>query len=257
MRNIRTIGRLDVKNSNLIKSINLEGLRIVGNPNSFAKEYYKKGIDELIFIDSVATLYGRNNLSKIITKATEDIFVPITVGGGIRKLEDAKMILNSGADKIAVNTAAVKNPKFISDLANSLGSQSIVLSIEAKEKNNNSWEVYTCNGREPAKLDVIDWIKKASKLGAGEILLTSIDQEGTRKGFDVKLMKKASEVTDIPIIASGGFGEINHIYELMNESDIDAIAFADAIHYKRISINELKKAIKFIQNKNEKKINHN
>ena len=257
MRNIRTIGRLDVKNSNLIKSINLEGLRIVGNPNSFAKEYYKKGIDELIFIDSVATLYGRNNLSKIITNATKDIFVPITVGGGIRKLEDAKMILNSGADKVAVNTAAVKNPKFISDLANSLGSQSIVLSIEAKEKNNNFWEVYTCNGREPTDLDVIDWIKRASKLGVGEILLTSIDREGTRKGFDIQLMKKASEITDVPIIASGGFGEINHIYELMNESNIDAIAFADAIHYKRISINSLKKAINLMQNKNEKKINYN
>ena len=257
MRNIRTIGRLDVKNANLIKSINLEGLRVVGDPNSFAKEYYKNGIDELIFMDSVATLYGRNNLSEIIYNATKDVFVPITVGGGIRKLEDAKKILNSGADKVAVNTAAVKNPEFISELAKALGSQSIVLSIEAKKKSNDSWEVYTCNGREPTGYGVIEWIKIVSKLGAGEILLTSIDQEGTRKGFDVQLMKKTSEITDVPIIASGGLGETKHIYELINESNIDAIAIADAIHYKRISINDLKKTISSVQNKSEKKINNN
>ena len=243
MRNIRLIARLDIKNSNLIKGIHLEGLRVVGDPNTFAKKYYQDGIDELVFMDCVATLYGRNNLSNIINTATKDIFIPITVGGGIRSLEDARNILNCGADKIAINTAAVKKPEFISELANVMGSQSVILSIEAKKRDENHWEVYTSNGREPTGLDVFEWIKKSVNLGAGEILLTSIDNEGTRKGFDTKLMRLASQVTDIPIIASGGFGNINHLVDVINLGKIDAAAVADAIHYKRISVKKLKKTI--------------
>ena len=248
MRKIRLIARLDIKSSNLIKPINLEGLRVVGEPNVFAKKYYKEGVDELIFMDCVATLYGRNNLSSIIKKATRDIFIPITVGGGIRNLDDAKNILNCGADKVAVNTAAVNNPEFISELANAIGSQSVVLSIEAKKRNKNYWEVYTSNGREPAGLNAYDWIKKAVKLGAGEILLTSVDKEGTRKGFDVELMNMASKTTDVPIIASGGFGKVDHLAEVINFGQVDAIAIADAIHYKRISVSDLKKSIFKITN---------
>jgi cyclase len=248
MRKIRLIARLDIKSSNLVKPINLEGLRVVGEPNFFAKKYYKEGVDELIFMDCVATLYGRNNLSSIIKKATRDIFVPITVGGGIRNLDDAKNILNCGADKVAVNTAAVNNPEFISELANAIGSQSVVLSIEAKKRNKNYWEVYTSNGREPTGLNACDWIKKAVKLGAGEILLTSVDKEGTRKGFDVELMNMASKTTDVPIIASGGFGKVDHLAEVINFGQVDAIAIADAIHYKRISVSDLKKSIFKITN---------
>ena len=248
MRKIRLIARLDIKSSNLVKPINLEGLRVVGEPNFFAKKYYKEGVDELIFMDCVATLYGRNNLSSIIKKATKDIFIPITVGGGIRNLDDAKNILNCGADKVAVNTAAVNNPEFISELANVIGSQSVVLSIEAKKRNKNYWEVYTSNGREPAGLNAYDWIKKAVKLGAGEILLTSVDKEGTRKGFDVELMNMASKTTDVPIIASGGFGKVDHLAEVINFGQVDAIAIADAIHYKRISVSDLKKSIFKITN---------
>ena len=248
MRKIRLIARLDIKSSNLVKPINLEGLRVVGEPNFFAKKYYKEGVDELIFMDCVATLYGRNNLSSIIKKATKDIFIPITVGGGIRNLDDAKNILNCGADKVAVNTAAVNNPEFISELANAIGSQSVVLSIEAKKRNKNYWEVYTSNGREPAGLNAYDWIKKAVKLGAGEILLTSVDKEGTRKGFDVELMNMASKTTDVPIIASGGFGKVDHLAEVINFGQVDAIAIADAIHYKRISVSDLKKSIFKITN---------
>ena len=248
MRKIRLIARLDIKSSNLVKPINLEGLRVVGEPNFFAKKYYKEGVDELIFMDCVATLYGRNNLSSIIKKATKDIFIPITVGGGIRNLDDAKYILNCVADKEAVNTAAVNNPEFISELANAIGSQSVVLSIEAKKRNKNYWEVYTSNGREPAGLNAYDWIKKAVKLGAGEILLTSVDKEGTRKGFDVELMNMASKTTDVPIIASGGFGKVDHLAEVINFGQVDAIAIADAIHYKRISVSDLKKSIFKITN---------
>ena len=248
MRKIRLIARLDIKSSNLVKPINLEGLRVVGEPNFFAKKYYKEGVDELIFMDCVATLYGRNNLSSIIKKATRDIFIPITVGGGIRNLDDAKNILNCGADKVAVNTAAVNNPEFISELANAIGSQSVVLSIEAKKRNKNYWEVYTSNGREPTGLNACDWIKKAVKLGAGEILLTSVDKEGTRKGFDVELMNMASKTTDVPIIASGGFGKVDHLAEVINFGQVDAIAIADAIHYKRISVSDLKKSIFKITN---------
>ena len=243
MRKSRLIARLDIKSSNLIKSIHLQGLRIVGDPNTFAKQYYKDGIDELIFMDCVATLYGRNNLSDIIKKVTKDIFVPITVGGGIRSLKDARNVLNCGADKVAVNTQAVTNPKFISELANIIGSQSVVLSIEAKRRKSNSWEAYTSNGRDPTGLDVFEWIKKSVDLGAGEILLTSIDKEGTRKGFDLELMRLASQITDIPIIASGGLGSINHLAEVIDIGKIDAVAIADAIHYKRISVKELKNTI--------------
>ncbi len=243
MRDIRVIARLDIKSSNLIKSINLEGLKVLGDPNTFAKKYYDEGIDELIFMDCVATLYGRNNLSEIIYNSTKDIFIPITVGGGIRSLTDAKKILNCGADKVAVNTAAVENPNFISELANVIGSQSVVLSIEVKKKNNKFWEVYTSNGREPRGMDVFGWIDKAVKLGAGEILLTSIDQEGTRSGFDFDLTYKASQITDVPIITSGGFGKKEHLEKIINYSNTDAVAFADSIHYKRFSIKELKSMI--------------
>ena len=163
MKSIRLIGRLDIKNSNLIKPINLEGLRIVGDPNLFAKDYYNQGIDELIFMDTVATLYGRNYLSEIIKKITKDVFIPITVGGCIRNLSDAKHILNCGADKVAINTAAVNEPKFISRLADSIGSQSIVLSIEAKKKDIENWEVYISNGREPTGLNVLNWIAVLSE----------------------------------------------------------------------------------------------
>jgi len=243
MRKIRLIARLDIKNSNLIKSINLEGLRIVGDPNTFAKKYYQDGIDELVFMDCVATLYGRNNLYNIINTATKDIFIPITVGGGVRSLEDARNILNCGADKIAVNTAAVIKPEFISELANVLGSQSVVLSVEAKKRNENHWEVYTNNGRELTGWDVFEWIKRAVSLGVGEILLTSIDKERTRKGFDIELIRLASQITEVPIIASGGLGKVNDLIDVINIGKADAAAVADAIHYKRISVKELKNTI--------------
>ena len=172
---MRIIARLDIKNKNLIKGINLEGLKIVGEPNKFAIEYYENGIDELIFMDSVASLYGRNNLYDIINEASNNIFIPLTVGGGIRNIDDALKAFNSGADKITVNTAAVEDNNLINNLSKKFGSQSLVLSIEAKKIDKNKWEVFTNNGRQETGLNVIDWCKNAEDRGIGEILLTSVD----------------------------------------------------------------------------------
>ena len=175
MANLRLIARLDIKGPNLIKGIHLEGLRVIGSPNEYALNYYKQGIDELIYMDCVASLYGRNHLSEIIKSAAKDIFIPMTVGGGIRSVENAKEILRSGADKVAINTAAISNPKIISDIARQFGSQCVVLSIEAKKVGTDHWEAYANSGRERTNLDVIEWAKTCVANGAGELLVTSID----------------------------------------------------------------------------------
>nr|Q9RDX2.1 RecName: Full=Imidazole glycerol phosphate synthase subunit HisF; AltName: Full=IGP synthase cyclase subunit; AltName: Full=IGP synthase subunit HisF; AltName: Full=ImGP synthase subunit HisF; Short=IGPS subunit HisF [Legionella pneumophila]CAB65215.1 HisF protein [Legionella pneumophila] len=208
MSNVRLIARLDIKGPNLIKGVHLEGLRVVGNPNEYAMAYYAQGADELIYMDTVASLYGRNNLSEIVKTTAENVFIPITVGGGIRSVDDAEQLLRCGADKVAINTAATKNPTLISDIARRFGSQCVVLSIEAKRTVNGRWEVMTDNGREHTGMDVVDWARNGEKFGAGEILLTSIDQEGTRKGFDLELVKQVSSMVSIPVIASGGMGKL-------------------------------------------------
>jgi len=243
MKKTRIIARLDVKNEYVIKGIHLEGLRKIGNPNEFARKYYSQGIDEIIFMDAVAAYYDRNSLSHIIERACEEIFVPITVGGGIRNINDIQMALNSGADKTAINTAAVKNPNFIKEASKVFGSQCIVSSIDAKNNNNNFWEVYTDNGREPTGINVIDWAKEVEYLGAGEIMLTSIDMEGTKKGFDTELNKLVSESVNIPIISSGGAGNSTHILEVIEESKIDAVALASIIHYDIEDVKTIKKNI--------------
>lgn len=237
---MRIIARLDIKNRNLIKGINLEGLRVLGTPNNFALKYYNEGIDELIFMDSVASLYGRNNLYEIIFEASKNIFIPLTVGGGIRSLEDAKKAFNAGADKITVNTAAVENPNLINDLSEKFGSQSLVLSVEAKKISEDNWEVFTNNGRQETGINVIDWISNAATRGIGEILLTSVDMEGTRKGFDYELLQKVTKKVQVPVIASGGFGDPEHMIKAFSNCEIDAIAIADALHFNRYKINELK-----------------
>ena len=239
--NTRIIARLDIKGPNLIKGVRLEGLRVVGDPNLFAEKYYKSGADELIYMDSVASLYGRNHLGTLIEKASRNIFIPITVGGGIRSIEDARDILRSGADKVAVNTAAVRNPALIRKLAESFGSQSVVASIEAKKIEAKKWEVYIEGGRERTGIDVIDWIKFCESEGAGELLVTSIDREGTRNGFELDLYKAISRNTSIPMIASGGFGKIEHALEVVEEGSVDAIAIADAFHYNRVLLEDVRK----------------
>ena len=235
----RIIARLDVKNDYVIKGIHLEGLRKVGDPNALAKKYYYNNIDEIIFMDSVAAYYDRNSLTKIIEKACDDVFVPITVGGGIRKIKDIHTALRAGADKIAINTAAVKDPNFLTKASKTFGSQSIVSSIDAK-KNDNYWEVYIDNGREPTGLDVLDWVKKVQDLGAGEIMLTSVDMEGTKKGFDIELNKLVSEICSIPIISSGGAGNTNDILKLFKDTNVDAAAVASILHYNLCEIDTIK-----------------
>lgn len=244
MTNIRLIARLDIKGKNLIKSIQLDGLRILGSPNEFALDYYAAGIDEIIYMDSVASLYGRNHLGEIISEAIDKIFVPLTVGGGVRSVSDVKSILRCGADKVAINTAAVSNPKLILDVAREFGSQCMVASIDAKKIGHEKWIVCTDNGRENSQLDVLDWAKKCESLGAGEILLTSVDREGTRSGFDLELVKAVTSSINIPVIASGGMGKSEDLVEVIKFSAASAVAMADILHYRRASIAELRENAK-------------
>lgn len=240
MNKTRIIARIDVKNEFVIKGIHLEGLRKVGNPNEMAKKYYQQGIDEIVFMDAVAAYYDRNSLTDIIEKACKDVFVPITVGGGIRKLEDIQIALNAGADKTAINTKAVQEPNFIKEASEIFGSQCIVSSIDAKKIGENKWEVYVDNGREPTGKDVIEWAQEVEALGAGEIMLTSIDQEGTKKGFDIELNEMVSNVVRIPVISSGGAGKSEHVVDVIEKTDIDAVALASVFHYEIESVNSLK-----------------
>ena len=240
MKNVRLIARLDIKGSMLIKGIHLEGLRVIGSPNEYALRYYSKGIDELIYMDCVASLYGRNHLTEIIREATKNIFIPLTVGGGIRSVSDAKEILRSGADKVAINTAAVANPTLISEIAKEFGSQCVISSIEAKKIDNSRWEVYTDNGRERTGLDVVTWSKACVKNGAGEILLTSVDREGTRKGFDIDLVAAVSSEVNVPIIASGGMGIPDDLLSVVTEGGADGVAMADILHYERAEIADIR-----------------
>lgn len=240
-RTVRVIARLDIKGPNLIKGIHLEGLRVLGSPNEYAMRYYRQGADELIYMDCVASLYGRNNLSDIVQKAAENIFIPMTVGGGIRSVEDARHLLRCGADKVAVNTAAVTRPELIREVSRTFGSQCMVLSIEAKQKEQNRWEAYTDNGREHTGLDVVEWAIRGVALGAGEILLTSVDREGTRKGFDIPLVRAVSAAVPVPVIASGGMGKPEDLIDVVHEGGSDAIAMADILHYGRATVGQIRR----------------
>jgi len=247
-RFFRIISKLDIKNENLIKGIHLEGLRVIGNPNQFAKKYYNSGIDEIFYHDAVASLYGRNSLEKVLNKTIEEVFVPITVGGGIRNENDAMKLFSNGADKISINSAAVKDPNIIKKLFKKLGAQSVVISIEAKKISEYEWEVYIENGREKTGIKVSEWIKKIIDLGAGEIILTSIDKEGTKRGPDFYLAETASKISTIPLIYCGGFGTIDHIIKLVKNSNVDGIALASVLHYEKLEISEIKNKLKKIVN---------
>lgn len=241
MSNVRLIARLDIKSPNLIKGIHLEGLRKIGDPQQFAQSYYAAGADELIYMDIVASLYNRNSLSDLVRRTAEQVFIPITVGGGLRSLKDVEQALRSGADKVAINTAAVARPELITEVATRFGSQCMVLSIEAKRSGAGRWEAYTDNGREHTDFEVVEWVRRAVDLGAGEILLTSVDNEGTRRGFDVELTRAVSDAVRVPVIASGGMGTIAHFASVVHDGHADAVAMADALHYKRLSIAEIRK----------------
>ena len=241
---MRVIARLDVKNNYVIKGIQLEGLRKIGDPLELAKRYSEQGADEIIFMDAVASLYGRNNLFHIINKACEEVFIPITIGGGIRSLNDIEQALKSGADKIALNTAAIKNPDFIKEASRIYGSQCIVGSIEAKAKGGH-WEAYVDNGREETGLNVLEWAKKLEDLGVGEIMITSIDRDGTKKGFDKPLVNAINSLVHVPVIASGGAGKSEDLIGLneLCHGDLSAAAFATVLHYDLETILTLKKGL--------------
>jgi imidazole glycerol-phosphate synthase subunit HisF len=235
----RIIARIDVKNEFVIKGIQLEGLRKLGDPNGFAQKYYDQGIDEIIFMDAVAAYYDRNSLSDLIEKAVQNIFVPITVGGGIRRIGDIETALKSGADKVAINTAAINNPDFINESAHRFGSQCIVAQIDVK-RIDGTYIPYFDNGREPSKLELNQWIYELEERGAGEILITSIDHEGTKLGFDENILSYLNKPVNIPLIVSGGFGKKKHCIDILKNSKVDAIALASYLHYNLGTISDLK-----------------
>jgi cyclase len=235
MRNIRLIARLDIKGDTLIKGVHMEGLRVLGDPQKYAKHYYEQEVDELIYMDIVASLYGRNKLTEILISAAKEVFIPMTVGGGIRNLDDVSDLLNAGADKVAINTAAVRRPGLISEISHAFGSQCMVLSVEAKKQEDGRWEVYTDCGRERTGMDVLEWVRKGEDLGAGEILITSIDRDGTKEGMDLELLSAVCNGLKIPVIASGGCASTTHAKNAI-DLGADAIAIGAALHSSDVDL---------------------
>ncbi len=242
MLNVRLIPRLDIKGPNLVKGIHLEGLRVLGKPEVFAKYYYENGADELFFQDTVASLYDRNSLQSIITKTAKEIFIPLTVGGGLRTIDDINNALRSGADKVAINTAAVKNPEFVRQAATKFGSSTIVVALEVIKERDGNYYVFTDNGREYSGLEAISWAKQVEELGAGEIVITSVDKEGTGEGFDIDLIYKIASNVNIPVIAHGGAKDSLDVVKAVMEGKADAVAVASILHYA---------AMKHIEDSNE------
>ena len=237
----RIISRLDIKGPNLVKGIHLEGLRVLGKPEIFAKYYFDQGVDELFYQDVVASLYQRNSLIDKIKETAKNISIPLTVGGGIRSIKDIQDILNAGADKVVINTRAVKDPNFINQAVKIFGSSTIVVAIETLKDNDENYFVYTDNGREFNNLNAIKWATEIEKRGAGEILVTSIDKEGTGEGFDIDLLKIISSKVKIPVIAHGGAGNDLHVKEIFKNSFVDGVAISSLFHYG--SLKKLKRQI--------------
>jgi len=242
----RLIARLDIKSPNLIKPVRMEGVRVVGDPNEYAVKYNEQGIDEILYMDVVASLYGRNALSDLVKKTTENVFCPITVGGGIRSIEDATRLLRCGADKIAVNTAAIKRPELITELAEKFGSQCVVAQIDVKKvkrKGFTDYQVWCDGGREKTDLHIQQWAATLEALGAGELLLTSIDQQGTQKGFELELLYWVSTQIKIPIVLSGGMGQTVHAMMAFKQG-ADGVAIARFFHHDKNAIWRTKNALK-------------
>lgn len=237
MKNIRIIPRLDIKGPNLVKGIHLEGLRVLGKPEEFARYYYENGADELMYQDVVASLYNRNSLHEIITKTAKEIFIPLTVGGGLRTIEDIKGVLRAGADKVSLNTAAIKDSQLIREASRKFGSSTIVVAIEAIKQSDGRYLAYTDNGREHTGVEVFEWAKKVDELGAGEIVITSVDREGTGLGFDIELIKLVKDAVSIPVISHGGAGNAEHVKQAILEAGANAVSIASILHYNCLDIN--------------------
>lgn len=239
----RIIPCLDIKDGRTVKGINFENIKDAGDPVELAIEYAKQGADELVFLDITATNEKRKTLSELVTRIAKHINIPFTVGGGINSVEDVSILLNSGADKISVNTSAVKNPQLIKELANQFGSQCVVLAIDTKFEDND-WYVYLNGGRVKTDLKTIDWAREAVALGAGEILLTSMNNDGTKDGFAIDITKQISEAVNVPVIASGGAGNVQHFKEIFENGKADAALAASVFHYKEIAVPQLKTYLK-------------
>ena len=245
MHTKRIIPCLDVRDGKVVKGINFVGIKEVGDPVELAKEYYKQGADELVFLDITATHEGRGIMEKVVERVAEQIFIPFTVGGGLRSMEDIKRILRAGADKISLNSAAVRDKSLIQDGAYYFGNQCIVLAVDAKKRQDNSgWIVVINGGRIDTGMDALKWIEEAVALGAGEILLTSMDADGTKKGFDIELSKAVSNITNVPVIASGGCGALEHFAEVFKENAADAALAASMFHYGEVTVEEVKKYLR-------------
>lgn len=217
----------------------MDGIRVLGKPGEFAKHYYEQGADELIYMDVVASLYGRNSLLDVVSESAKHIFIPLTVGGGIRSIEDIRKALQAGADKVSINTAALRNPDFITEAANHYGSSTIVVSIEAMKKDDGSWEAYTDNGREPMGKNVLDWALEAEIKGAGEILITAIDRDGTGNGFDYDLVRQINKKLKIPVLISGGGGKKENVSEVLEDNSLSGIVLSSLLHYNYLKVKQL------------------
>ncbi|NPV49914.1 MAG: imidazole glycerol phosphate synthase subunit HisF [Candidatus Methanofastidiosum sp.] len=239
----RIIPCLDVDQGRVVKGIKFVDIRDAGDPVEMAQLYDEKGADELVFLDITASSDKRNIMVDVVERTGDVVFIPFTVGGGLRNIEDIKAILRAGADKVSLNTSAVQNPNLIKESSKIFGSQCIVLAIDAKRKG-NSWEVYTHGGRTPTGIDAIEWAKNAENLGCGEILLTSMDADGTKDGYDISLTKAISEAVTIPVIASGGAGNAEHIYDALTKGKADAALAASIFHYEEHSIRKVKEYLR-------------
>jgi imidazole glycerol-phosphate synthase subunit HisF len=233
-RYLRLIPRLDIKGPNLVKGINLEGLRVLGNPEVFAKIYTEQGADELFYMDVVASLYERNSIHNLISNVAKNNFIPITVGGGLRQIDDISKALDHGADKVSLNTAVLRRPDLISEAANKFGSSTIVVSVEVIKQLDGKYHCFIDNGREQTGREVFSWLKEVVDRGAGEIVITMVDREGTGSGYDIPLIKEVCEIVKVPVVAHGGVGKIEHILEVVEQTQVSGIVLASVLHYQLV-----------------------
>ncbi|HFI0270665.1 TPA: imidazole glycerol phosphate synthase subunit HisF [Streptococcus suis] len=240
----RIIPCLDVKDGRVVKGVNFVNLTDVGDPVDAAKAYYEAGCDELVFLDITATHEERDTTVDMVRRVAEQVFIPFTVGGGIRSVEDMNKMLKAGADKVSVNSSAVANPQLIADCAEKFGNQCVVVAIDAKKVEDGSWHVFVAGGRKDTGIDLLDWVKKVVSLGAGEILLTSMDKDGTKSGFDIEMLNAVANVVTVPIIASGGAGNSQHILEVFEQTPATGALAASIFHYGEVSIADTKQAMR-------------
>lgn len=240
----RIIPCLDVKDGRVVKGTNFVGLRDAGDPVELAARYDKERADELVFLDITASSDKRDTIVDVARGCASQVFIPFTIGGGIRTVEDMRKMLKAGADKTSLNTAAVKNPSVIREGAEKFGRQCIVLAVDARRSGDHRWEVYVNGGRTPTGIDCLEWVKRATELGAGEILLTSMDADGTKSGYDIELTRAVSEAVDVPVIASGGAGKLEHFYDVLTEGKADAVLAASVFHYGTFTVREVKEYLK-------------